>query len=167
MADLEAFLESEDPSWPGHLPTAFALADKGENGDAAAGQFEDDFDDFLPFQSAQAGTHPSTQAAVSADDWLDNDQAELPSIGEISQMQDRLFGSNAAARLEAGPLGMGSQGNSADQDFASQLQQLSWHAQRVRNIQDPDQRRKEAALVALAFSMQWSGDDQMGSGMNF
>uniref|UniRef100_V5EUX3 Uncharacterized protein n=2 Tax=Kalmanozyma brasiliensis (strain GHG001) TaxID=1365824 RepID=V5EUX3_KALBG len=148
FAKLEAFLESEDPSWPGPAPEAtFNTGDTGRT-------FEDDFDDFLPFQSASStAADPGSLPSADVED--------LPSMDDISQMQDRLFGANAAARLEAGPLGMGTLPNgSGDGDLASQLSQLQWHAQRVRNIQDPDQRRKEAALVALAFSMQWSnGED--------
>lgn len=145
LTDLEAFLESEDPSWP--APTVPPPA--GSN------QFEDDFDDFLPFQSGPAAT--STTSA-SADD------VDLPDMDEISEMQGRLFGSNAASRLEAGVLGMGSGGGEAGQDLAGQLQQLQWHAERVRSIEDPEKKRKEAALVALAFSMQWGSE---GEDMSF
>lgn len=163
LAELEAFLESEDPSWPG---MSFKAAKGPEMADSTQ-TFDDDFDDFLPFQSAtpSAARTELQHTTTSADD--------LPSMDDISRMQTRLFGANAAARLEAGPLGMGSQPSGAsDGDLASQLLQLQWHAQRVRGIQDADQRRKEAALVALAFSMQWSDadDDQAGSNagaMNF
>ncbi len=41
----------------------------------------------------------------------------------------------------------GSQTGSADEgDLASQLNQLQYHAQRVREIDDPDQRRKQLHL---------------------
>ncbi|GAC98573.1 hypothetical protein PHSY_006167 [Pseudozyma hubeiensis SY62] len=159
FAELEAFLESEDPSWPG--PPAHSSNDPTQT-------FDDDFDDFLPFQSAPSiATPPAPQH-----DSLDAEE-DLPSMDDVSQMQSPLFGANAAAHLEGGPLGMGSQpSGAADGDLASQLQQLQWHAQRVRNIPDADQRRKEAALVALAFSMQWSNaDDEQGGadagGMTF
>lgn len=153
LADLEAFLESEDPSWPASQPRTATQADKTDD---APAQFDDDFDGFLPFQSA-----PSQPSALATGA---EDAEELPSMDEVSQMQDRLFGSNAASRLEAGPLGMSSGGSVAGQDLASQLQQLQWHAERVRSIQDPDQRRKEAALVALAFSMHWEneGEGELG-----
>ncbi|CBQ71196.1 conserved hypothetical protein [Sporisorium reilianum SRZ2] len=173
LAELEAFLESQDPSWPG-LPSQSAAISGTDDADATQ-SFEDDFDDFLPFQSAPASApQPDSQDSqqLDADDGA-FDTKDLPSMRDISHMQTRLFGANAAARLEAGPLGMGSLTNNAgDGDLASQLQQLQWHAQRVRNIQDPDQRRKEAALVALAFSMQWSSDsvDALGGdagGMTF
>ncbi|TKY85976.1 hypothetical protein EX895_004801 [Sporisorium graminicola] len=159
LAELEAFLESQDPSWPGP-PTRSAALSGTDTADATQ-TFEDDFDDFLPFQSAPASSasQPETQQADASDTAFDTE--DLPSMQDISHMQSRLFGSNAAARLEAGPLGMGNQTNNAGEgDLASQLQQLQWHAQRVRDIQDPDQRRKEAALVALAFSMQWSSDSE-------
>ncbi|KAJ1019954.1 hypothetical protein NDA16_004235 [Ustilago loliicola] len=149
LAELEAFLESEDPSWPAPQPQSDQT--QSTNDDPAT-QFDDDFDDFLPFQSGPS--QPSAQAAAT-------DSEDMPSTDQISQMQDRLFGSNAAARLEAGPLGMGSGGGAVGQDLASQLQQLQWHAEKVRNIQDPDQRRKEIALVALAFSMQWGSEGEV------
>ena len=155
LAELEAFLESEDPSWPGQ-PSETSGTSGGADTCEETQTFEDDFDDFLPFQSApRTASQPMPEPANTVTD-------DLPSMQDISQMQNRLFGSNAAARLEAGPLGMGSQPNSVagQGDLACQLQQLQWHAQRVRSIQDPDQRRKEAALVALAFSMQWSTDDR-------
>lgn len=166
FAELEAFLESEDPSWPAPLPTesSFPTSNTATNSET----FEDDFDDFLPFQSASS----NPAASVAREPGTGDDKDDLPSMSEISSMQHRLFGANAASRLEAGPLGMGqpNPANNAGQDLASQLQQLQWHAQRVRGIQDPDQRRKEATLVALAFSMQWSNDDddvdQIGA-MNF
>ncbi|SPO32402.1 uncharacterized protein UTRI_02959 [Ustilago trichophora] len=173
LAELEAFLESQDPSWPAPLPTAASFP---EFSDKEA--FDDDFDDFLPFQSAPSTTNPTSSSSSSTTRSASNstnigslaeEVDDLPSISEISNMQNRLFGSNAAARLEAGPLGMGaSQANEANQDLASQLQQLQWHAERVRGIEDPDQRRKEAALVALAFSMQWDGQGEGQAGaMNF
>nr|QBH67433.1 hypothetical protein UE_1367 [Ustilago esculenta] len=149
VAELEAFLESEDPSWP-------ALSSQQPSGDVkSAAAFDDDFDDFLPFQSAPptSATHTTSQQSTYSSSVAESIE-ELPSMDEISQMRNRLFGANAAARLEAGPLGMASQTDSSDQDLASQLQQLQWHAERVRNIPDPDQRRKEAALIALAYSMQ-------------
>ncbi len=154
LAELEAFLESEDPSWPATLPALSSQTNEAAD-DATAGAtaptsttFDDDFgDDFLPFQSAStSASNPApslttTAASLNDDDWLNADAsqaADFPPMAEISEMQDRLFGSNAASRLEAGPLGMGSGGaTSAGQDLASQLQQLSWHAQRVRNIDDP------------------------------
>ncbi|CDU25557.1 uncharacterized protein SPSC_05450 [Sporisorium scitamineum] len=170
LAELEAFLESEDPSWPGLAPKSSTLSNT--NAANATQSFEDDFDDFLPFQSAPPSTSQPDSQHTNPDDFA-FDTEDLPSMQDISHMQGRLFGSNAAARLEADPLGMGSQTNNAGEgDLASQLQQLQWHAQRVRNIQDPDQRRKEAALVALAFNMQWSSDsdDPLGAdagGMTF
>lgn len=152
LAELEAFLASEDPSWPAVPPSDSTLPSTNESG-----AFEDDFDDFLPFQSA-APTGSSGDKGRGADD-------DFPPLSEIEAMQSRLFGANAAARLEGGALGMGSgSAGGADQDLAAQLQQLQWHAQRVRQIEDADQRRKEAALVALAFSMQWSNDTDDDAG---
>lgn len=153
LAELEAFLESEDPSWPA-MPTQ---PPTGANSKDESSQFDDDFDDFLPFQSGPSNLSAPSRPARGTE------AEDLPSTAEIVQMQDQLFGANVAARLEAGPLSMGAQNSSADQDLAAQLQQLQWHAQRVRTIQDPDQRRKEAALVALAFSMQWSTEGEDGS----
>lgn len=115
LAQLEAFLESQDPSWPG----AQASAPEYE-----AVQFDDDFS---PFQSGSA------------------DNAEdLPSNDEIENMQARLFGRRG----------------DGDQDLAQQLQQLQWHADRVRAIADPEQRSKEAALIAMAFGMQWDNEHE-------
>lgn len=142
---LEAFLESQDPSWP-QEPKHSRNPSNNLQSAQVGEKFEDDFADFLSFQSF------SCQPI--------DDQVELPSEEEISSMQNRLFGSNATATLEAGPLGMGN-ASAAGQDLSSQLQQLQWHAERVRNIQDPDQRRKEAALIALAFSMQWGNEGSM------
>lgn len=155
LAQLEAFLESQDPSWPASTPPSKSAADP-ESADA---RFDDDFDDFLPFQSALNDATQSTSQNASAD--VD----DLPTMDDISQMQNHLFGGLAAARIEANPPGAATRSNSTYGDLASQLQQLQMHAQRVRNITDADQRRKEAALVALAFSMQWSNtdEDQVGS----
>nr|CDI56487.1 putative protein [Melanopsichium pennsylvanicum 4] len=115
----------------------------------------DDFDALEAFLESQDPSWPKT----SQSSWTEEGEVkrdELPTKAEVEQMQNELFGSNTAARLEAGPLGL--RGNLESKDFASQLQQLQWHAERVRAIQDPETRSKEAALVALAFSVQWSND---------
>ncbi|PWY99019.1 hypothetical protein BCV70DRAFT_201239 [Testicularia cyperi] len=177
LAELEAFLESEDPSWPS---TSGASKDFDAVTTGSGARFEDDFDDFLPFQSGtRTGSAPTDASFQQTPDLHgrdgrdENDTDALPSNHEIADMQTRLFGSNAASRLESGPLGLGPAASAHDQhDFAAQLQQLQFHTERVRGIQDPDRRRKEAALVALAFSMQWGdGDDpttgSAAGGMNF
>ncbi|SNX82127.1 uncharacterized protein MEPE_00833 [Melanopsichium pennsylvanicum] len=153
---LEAFLESQDPSWPKTSQSSCS----SENTHASIA-FDDDF---LPFQSAPNPAPPTTTATTTTISLLSDvgteegevKRDELPTKAEVEQMQNELFGSNTAARLEAGPLGL--RGNLESKDFASQLQQLQWHAERVRAIQDPETRSKEAALVALAFSVQWSND---------
>ncbi|ETS62618.1 hypothetical protein PaG_03258 [Moesziomyces aphidis] len=126
LAELEAFLASEDPSWPTASSSSAPVP--------AAPAFDDDFDDFLPFQSAG-----------SSDAWTAFEGADLPSEREVANMQNVLFGSQT--------------GSADEGDLVSQLNQLQYHAQRVRGIDDPDQRRKQAALVALAFSMQWSDSE--------
>ncbi len=134
LAELEAFLASEDPSWP----TASSSSAPAPAAPAAPA-FDDDFDDFLPFQSAG-----------SSEAWPTPEGADLPSDREVADMQNVLFGSQTGSKEDEG-------------DLVSQLNQLQYHAQRVRGIDDPDQRRKQAALIALAFSMQWSESEPQQS----
>lgn len=134
LSDLEAFLESEDPSWP-----AVATSLSHDDATKRESDFENNFDDFLPFQSAVSGANR---------DVPDEDDDAFPDETQIASMQSTLFGSD----------GMDSRKQEEAHDLGAQLHQLQWHAQRVRNIPDPDKRRKEAALIALAFSMQWAAD---------
>ena len=45
-----------------------------------------------------------------------------------------------------------------DNDLQNQLRTIQTQAERVRAIQDPEERRRQAAIVALAFSMQLDGE---------
>ena len=122
----------------------------------SATAFEDDFSDFVS----------APQSSTSAD--FPSSSEDFPTRSEILATHASIFGplsaskfKSKAARSDKNEDG-DSQGTSAEEglEFGQAMMAIQAHAERVRSIQDPEKRRKEAARVALAFGMGLEVDDE-------
>ncbi|KAN0065386.1 hypothetical protein ACQY0O_001222 [Thecaphora frezii] len=172
MEELEAFLESEDPAWP---RDSFASLDAGskesEEEEQGSGgtwgrrglaqlqrdvkAFDDDFDDFVSAESSIPLDGGGGAALRGEDeDWTSDD---LPPQ-EVERVRENIFGLPPPLPLQS-QRGVRGGDEGEYRDLERQFQEIQRQASRVRAIADPEERRREAALVALAFSTQWGHDD--------
>lgn len=147
---LESFLESEDTHWPA------AAGKPGANGGLTQSQeegwparepsangtdqvaFEDDFADFVQADPSSEGMPTGGSADLLGHNEFDEQE---PSF--VGDADDAMLLRTLAQRPPGG-------GEDVQIDFESTLQAVLAQAERVRAIPDHEQRREEAARVALA-----------------
>ncbi|MCO5585262.1 hypothetical protein L7F22_039195 [Adiantum nelumboides] len=143
---LEEFLESNEPDLfssqskqtNSRSDEAWAVNDAQDNPSSKQEAFDDDFTDFVQADSTQSMNGMGTTALDS----LDED--DLGFIGDA----DDAFLLRALSEQEKSRRVNNGQGFNID--FESTLQAVLAQAERVRAIPNHDQRREEAAKVALA-----------------
>ncbi|PWN51355.1 hypothetical protein IE53DRAFT_386287 [Violaceomyces palustris] len=123
--------------------------------------FEDDFDDFVSAPAFGGGSYlgqKEREEGVKENLFdAEGDDAHLPSEEEVERMR-RSMGLSSFKEISTAATGdLDPTGSELDPtaDFERQLTQLESQALRVRSIQDPERRRREAALVAMAFGGYW------------
>jgi hypothetical protein len=156
---LQRFLEEEDSQWPGQLNEEMQGArnddeaawqtsrtvDPGEKMKDAGTAFEDDFTDFVGAGSTQFAN--DSGSSPDKGPWNGPADEEIDFLGdEDDALLLRAFKERSVERK---PTTDGTDSN-LHLDFESTLHAVMAHAERVRAIPDHEQRREEAARVALA-----------------
>lgn len=114
--------------------------------------FDDDFSDFVSASTSTSTLEPKDEAF----------EDDFPTPAEILATKASIFGSTPSSTSKSRSKSTSTSEETQAEDgfeFGQAMLAIQAHAERVRSIQDPEERRREAARIALAVGMGLEGDE--------